>query len=264
MRLCLALFSLAAGAGLFGQTDEGFPDLIPEQRGGVQYMPTVERALALHGYALTRESLLRGLRDANAQVRSMAADELAKQGDKEAVPSILEALSSEKAIGTRVLMANALVKLGAETGTVELRAICESAGGSYNARLVAAGDLLRAGDPTCRDQVIDIVRSISTLEGATRESLLIYCFSLFTGRNAPMFQPKAAEIREVATTLLRDRDRGVRMSASNALGQHGDATSLRELQEAAEAETDNVTRVRMLANAKTLEDKGRSATSGRE
>ena len=264
MRLCLALFSLAAGAGLFGQTDEGFPDLIPEQRGGVQYMPTVERALELHGYALTRESLLRGLRDANAQVRSMAADELAKQGDKEAVPSILEALSSEKAIGTRVLMANALAKLGVEAGTVELRAICEPATASNHARLVAAGDLLRAGDATCRDQVVDIVRSINTLESTTRESLLVYGLTLFTGRFAPLFQPKAAEVREVATTLLRDRDRGVRMAASNTLSEHGDAASLRELQAAAEVETDNVTRVRMLANAKTLEDEGRSAAGRRE
>jgi HEAT repeat protein len=263
MRFFVAAFSLIVTASLFAQTDEGFPELMHEQRGNVVYTATTGRALELHGYALTRESLMRALRDTNAQVRSMAAGELARQGDKEAVPAMLEALSSEKAIGTRVWMANALAKLGVAEGTSELRLICESGTASYYPRLVAAGYLLDAEDATCRDQAIDIVRSISNLEGATRESLLVYGFSLFTGRNAPMFQPKAAEIRELATTLLRDKERGVRMSASNALGEHGDATSLAALQEAAEVEADNVTRDRMLANVKILQDKARLTAKGK-
>ncbi|MGA3213177.1 MAG: hypothetical protein ABSD20_17885 [Terriglobales bacterium] len=171
MRACLALFCLAATA-LFGQTDEGFPDLIPEQRGGVTNPATIEGALQLHGYALTKESLLRGLRDANAQVRSMAAGQLAKQAVGEAVPSILEALSSEKAIGTRVWMANALVKLGVQSGTADLRGVCESTTASNFPRLVAAADLLEAGDAACRDQVIDMVRAMSSLGDGAREDTL--------------------------------------------------------------------------------------------
>ncbi|MGA3213176.1 MAG: HEAT repeat domain-containing protein [Terriglobales bacterium] len=264
MRPYLALFSLAAATALFGQTDEGFPELIPEQRGGVMYQATIESALQLHGYALAKESLLRGLRDANAQVRSMAAGQLAKQGVGEAVPFILEALSSEKAIGTRVWMANALVKMGAKAGTTELRAICGAATASYFPRLVAAGYLLDAGDATCRDQVIDMVRAMSNLESSFREGLLIYGLRLCRGPYAPMFQPKAAEVREVTTALLRDKDRGVRMEASNALGEHGDATSLAVLQEAAAAETSDITRVRMLANIKILQDKARLSAKDKE
>ncbi|HTS55132.1 MAG TPA: HEAT repeat domain-containing protein [Burkholderiales bacterium] len=263
MRFFAALSSLVVATGLLGQTD-GFPELMHEQRDNKVYTVTTGRALELHGYALTRESLVRALRDPDAQVRSMAADELAKRGDKEAAPSILEALSSEKAIGTRVWMANALLKLGVAEGTSELRAICGPTTASYYPRLVAAGDLLGAGDATCRDQVIDMVRSMSTLESTLRESLLVYGLTLFTGRFAPMFQPKAAEVREVATTLLADKVRGVRMAASNALGEHGDAASLQALQEAAEAETEDVVRVRMLTNVKILQDKARLPAEGKE
>lgn len=254
MRLYLALFSLAAAAVLFGQTDEGFPELIPEQRGGVTYPPTIEGALQLHGYALAKESLLRGLLDANAQVRSMAAGELAKQGEKEAAPLILDALSSEKAIGTRVWMANALVELGLQSGIAELRAVCEPATASNFPRLVAAADLLEAGDATCRDQVVDMVRTMSGLGAGAREDTLQVGLSVI-GRFEPMFQPKAAEVRELATTLLRDSRRGVRMAAGNTLGRFGDATSLAVLQEAAAAETSDIARARILANIKILQDK---------
>ena len=260
----MAFFSLAAATALLGQSDEGFPDLIPEQRGGVTYPGTIEGALQLHGYALTKESLLRGLRDANAQVRSMAADELAKQGEKDAAPAIQQALSSEKAMGTRVLMADALARLGVEAGTLELRAICEPAAASDHVRLVAAKDLLAAGDATCRDQVIDMVRAMSSRGDEAREDLLIYGLTLFLGRFAPPFQQKEAEVREVATTLLRDSRRGVRMAASNALGEHGDATSLAVLQEAAAAETSDIVRVRMLANIKILQDKARLPAKDKE
>jgi len=260
MKLSLGLLSLVAATATLGQVigEEGFPDLIPEQRGGVLYPATVEGALRLRGYALAREALVRGLRDPNAQVRSMAADELAKQGEKEAIPAIQEALSSEKEVGTRVLMANALLKLGLDAGATELRAVCEGESASYHARLVAAADLLSAGDATCRDQVSDMVRSMASLGSGAREDMLIYGLTLFVGRFAPMFGPKAAEVRETAATLLRDGRRGVRMAASNALAEHGDARSLEELQQAAAAETSDITRVRILANIEILRDKLRS------
>jgi hypothetical protein len=84
------------------------------------------------------------------------------------------------------------------------------------------------------------------------------------GRFEPMFQPKAAEVREVGTTLLRDSRRGVRMAAGNTLGMFGDATSLAALQEAAAAETSDIARVRMLANIKILQDKARPPAKNKE
>jgi HEAT repeat protein len=244
--------------------EEGFPDLIPEQRDGVLYPATVEGALRLRGYALTREALVRGLHDPNAQVRSMAADELAKQGEKEAVPAIREALLAEKEVGTRVLMANALAKLGVDAGTTELRSVCELDSASYHARLVAAMDLLSAGDATCRDQVSDMVRSMASLGSGAREDLLIYGLRLFVGRFAPTFGPKGAEVRETAATLLRDGRRGVRMAASDALAEHGDATSLEELQRAAAAETSDIVRGRILADIETLRGKVHSPAKVKE
>ena len=255
MRFLNAPLALIVVAGLYGQADDGFPELLPEHRGSIDYNPTVEHTLEVRGYVLTKESLVRGLRDSNAQVRSMAAGELAKMGEKQAIRLITEALSSEKAVGTRVWMANALAKLGGEEGAAELQALCQSGGLSDYVRLTAASFLFDLGDPACRDQAIGIVQTMSHRGSELRPTEIIYGLSVIL-RAASWFQPRAAEIRELATALLRDGRYEVRTSASNALGEFGDATSVQELQTAAVAETDKSARNRMLDNIKALKDKG--------
>jgi len=263
MRLWLVLLPLTAASGLFGQTDEGFPDITPELRGGVMYPASIEGALRRHGYALERESLLRGLRDTNPQVRSMAADELAKMRETEAAPAIQEALSRETVIGTRVLMANALAELGVEAGTTELHAICEPSSTHFHARLVAAMDLLDRGDATCGDQVIEIVRTIGGFRLPTSAALVGFGLSVIQ-RAEPVFRPRAADVRDLAATLLRDSRYEVRMAASNTLGRFGDAASITLLQEAAAEETSDVARTRILANIRILQDKLRAPANGKQ
>lgn len=58
-------------------------------------IPSVYDVLARHGVARSEPALIRALRSKESEVRLAAAHVLASEGDREAVPAILEAAQSE-------------------------------------------------------------------------------------------------------------------------------------------------------------------------
>ncbi|HEX3748552.1 MAG TPA: HEAT repeat domain-containing protein [Bryobacteraceae bacterium] len=262
MKICFFVLASVSAIGLAAQAvDDGFPDLIPETHGNVTEMPTIERAIERAGYALTRDSLIAALRDSRAQVRSMAAEKLGREGAKGTIPEIREALSVEKAPGTRILMANALAVLGDDQGVSELQTMCKAATDPdwlhrANLRLVAAGSAVEFGKGACGGEVIDILNTLASRTSTAPErqaNLIVYGLSIVV-RDALAFKPDQEAIRELALRYLADGRAEVRMAASNCLGLVGDADSARALQKAIASEPDGMVRTRMLANLNLLQE----------
>ena len=265
MRLHVLLPALASAIVLCAQTDDGIPDLIPEVRGYIAEMPSIERALEHAGYTSTEISLLAALRDPRAQVRSMAAVELAKKHDTDAIPRMLDAALAEKAPGTRIWIADALATLGSEKGATVLLGMCKPRDGvdplhEASLRLIAAGDVLDLGRAACQEDVIDVLRFLGRLgtpSAPEMEGGLVVLALSIADRHSRAFSHNSEEIRDLASRSLLDSRGYVRMAASNTLGVFGDAASALTLERAASAERDDTVRTRMLANLKLLQGSDR-------
>lgn len=234
MRLCSVLLSLAFGHGLCAQGVEGIPDLEPEIRDGIMMMPSTERALEHYGYALTQEALESALRDPRAEVRSLAADKLARERKTGALPALVEAFSAERATGTQMWLSYALGTLGDDRGIWTLKGLCRDEGDPdplhrAAVRSFAAGFMTRLHNKGCYDDAIDVLRFTGSLPAAPGQTAsLVVAFSRVAALEGAS-EPQCREIRELAERFLAD-DRGdVRMSASNVLGRYGDAGSVQKL-----------------------------------
>ncbi len=287
MRLFAAVIALASASGLAGQAvEDGIPDVMcccPETRGApnevmadVQPL-TAKRSLQCAGYESSGDSLTAALRDPRAYVRSRAAGELAKELGKDAIPAIVGALAAEAAPGTRIWMANALAQLGEARGTAALADMCNNYSDpdhlvhQASLRLVAASDMFRLGNESCRDGFIATLRFLSCLRAAGSPanppalvaSELNLALSVTWGENGKLLlEPRALEVREIAERSLADSDSGIRMMASNILGIYGDAGSVEKLQKALATEPDPGVRRRMAAALKKME--GGEDHSGQE
>jgi hypothetical protein len=81
-----------------------------------------------HNLELTEPALIRALKNADSEVRFLAAMKLQEDKAVDATPAIREALAVEKVPRTRVNMALALGLLGDSIGKTELGKICADRG----------------------------------------------------------------------------------------------------------------------------------------
>jgi HEAT repeat protein len=257
VRLFVLALALSAAAG--AQNIEGIPDLIPEMRDGVMMMPSVERALEHYGYALTTESLMWALGDSRAEVRSLAAGKLASERSTGAMPALVQALSNERAAGTRIWIAYALATLGDERGLPFLQSLCRDSDDADPSRrtlvrLFATGVVAKLHNSTCNDDVIDILRLTST------DSSLDVAFSIADNLQG-VSDSQSKQLREIAERFLADGRGDLRMGASNVLGRYGDAGSVRKLRKALATEPDVAVRKRMEAALRTLQGQAAAPAS---
>lgn len=259
MRIRSVVLAFAGAVVLCAQTFEGIPQMELEFWDGIWHIPTIERDLERAGYALTKEALVAALHDPRARVRSLAVEKLAKDGRRDAVPSIMSAFSVENDLGTRLWMANALAKLGEEKGAAEVLNTCR-AGGPIGLRLTAASLAMTLGKAGCNGAVFEILRSLVNHETGLppeREgSELRYIYSLLNGRSAE-FKQWSGEICGFLEGSLTDSRDAVRMFAANTLGTFADAGSLEKLRQALAAETVATVRARMAASVAELEERAR-------
>jgi HEAT repeat protein len=260
MKLCAVLFMIVSAASLAAQYVEGIPDLIPEMRDGVMMMPSTERALEHYGFALTADALESALHDPRPEVRSLAADKLARLRKKDAVPALVEAFSTESAPGTQMWMARALATLGDGRGLPTVRGLCGDTDDTdpvhrAAVRLFAANFMRLLGREACYDDVVDTLRYLTALasRSAIQESFVDYGISLVPSfRNLSAHQ--TSEIRELAEALLGDRSEA-RLVASDLLGRYGDAGSALKLKKALASEREVTARSRMETALRALEPK---------
>src|SRR5215472_16501371 len=103
-----SMFVILACSVMFAQSNEA-----PKYEGAGS---TIEELLESHHVKLTSAGLIEALKDASPEVRSLAAEKLAQDNDKESIPALVAALQVETVAQTRVNVAYALGKLGNERG----------------------------------------------------------------------------------------------------------------------------------------------------
>lgn len=87
-------------------------------------LPTIEESLQRHNIRLTKPALVAALRSPDAEVRWLAAQELANIGANDTIAPISRALHAETVPGTKVNIAYALAQLDEQTGVAALQNIC--------------------------------------------------------------------------------------------------------------------------------------------
>jgi len=267
-RLLVATVGLAAA--LFGQDIEGIPQMDWD---GAGPRPTIEGDLLRAGYGLSEQALLTALHDSRPAVRSLAVQKIAEEGWKDAIPSILNALSSETALGTRLWLANGLSKLGNEKGTQDIVETCNTQTLPADFRLTAAAFALESHNLECNGVVIEALHSALDHEtGLTPEremNRVSFIYSLLDGRLTE-FLDRSTEIRRCLEesivagpkdSLKQYRD-GVRIAAINALATFGDSGSLEKLRRALPSETGATMQQRIRASIEKLEEKADSGGTG--
>jgi HEAT repeat protein len=210
--------------------------------------PVWETPLQDNHIAFTTEALLAALRHPVSGVRSAAAHELAARMGKDAVPSILSALAAETFPGTRIQLACAASKLGAEEGVAALKSMCGDPSWSAVLRMSAAWAMLVAGREDCLGNVMDVVRVHDDIQ-ATNQAL-----NLFTWfKHVPAREMQ--EVRNLVRMSLRSDNVLIKRQASYVLRQWADSPALEDLQSAIAGERDEAVREAMIKDLKALEEK---------
>jgi hypothetical protein len=97
--------------------------LVQEQSGP---LPTFGELLRRHNIELTQSALIAALKNPDPEVRDLAAQKLAEDKATEAIPAIMQALSSEKVPQTRMNVAFALAVMGESVGFDTLEDNCKN------------------------------------------------------------------------------------------------------------------------------------------
>ncbi len=222
--------------------------IIPAQEGAINGNPVVDTPLQDHHIALTKDALLTALRNPVPGVRSAAALVLAAHGEKDAVPSILEALATETFQGTRISLASAAAELGADDGIAALRSMCGNTSWSAGLRMSAAWAMILRGREDCLGNVLDVIRFHD-------DSQAVVAALNFLPRFKHVPAQEMQEIRNLVRMSLRSGTPWVRREASSALRQWGDAAALEELRSALAVESDDTVRAVVAGDLKSLEEK---------
>ncbi len=260
MKILATLLMLAIATALASQGRdelEGLPDWGACPAGRIPR--TTEEILGCRGVQPTKQALLEALGDSRADVRSLAAQTLAQDGQEDSIPAIATAFSVERASGTRMIMAYALALLGERPGVAALRNMCKDSGASAAFRMAAVGYMLRLNGEECVDDLIDVLQSVrdsSSLQDRRRDGFLQV--GLIDLEGVPLEHPSESQLKEIrglAVGCLSSKSPDLRMAASRALGKFGDTVSAQELERALAAEQDEAVRARMLGDLQRMKDR---------
>jgi HEAT repeat protein len=199
--------------------------------------------LRLHGIELTREGLLKGLRNPDSQVRYLAALRLAEERDSEAAPAIEAALAAEKVPATRINIAIALVELGQPRGSQDLIAACGSPKLPDYLRTRAMLYMLPLGSKECFAAAINLLAEDPDSRNQVLSALPRY--------REPSREESEEELR-VVVKCLADKSAAVRAQASISLANLASPSAVMPLQEAIAAEQDDVVRSEMQKSLELL------------
>jgi HEAT repeat protein len=207
---------------------------------------TIEQALQRHHVALTQKALVAALRNPDREVRTLAAQKLADDGAKDAIPSLIEALRAETVPLNRVNIATSLALLGDERGLATLKGICNDPGVSGYVRMDAARHVLDRHDDYCRDAVIRELQSGDDPDGLINAMHLTFRF-------ARLSEDDSRRIFDLVVKALSDQTPGVRMAASNTLGRLGNVAAIPHLHEALAKEEVDGCRLEMQMDLERLQ-----------
>ncbi len=212
-------------------------------------LPTFGELLRQHNVQLTEPALVDALKNADPEVRDLAAQKLAEDKAYNAIPAIHAALASENMPWTRMNIAFALAQLGEASGFDALERNCKDRQAPTGIRTRSAEYLLRfdRASAACFDALLGILETGTNGYKAEVASLL------------PKFGQLPAEETEKGfaglVQALHAPSASVRMAAGQALAQLGDRRAIAELRDAAASEREPAVRSRIEGDLKMLEER---------
>jgi len=236
--VCVAL----AITGAFAQQGSAAKDEQPE---------TAKEALLRRHIGITQPSLVLALRSPDPKVRELAAQVLAEEGAKDAIPSIMEALKAETVPANQVNIAFFLAQLGEGTGRATLKDTCDDPAEPGWIRMLAATDMRYLHDDYCLPAVMDALRSEDDPDSRIQALSLVPDFHHLSEENSQ-------KIFDLVVGALADQAPGVRMNASYTLGRLGNVAAIPYLQEALAKEQDDGCLLQMPMDLQRLWKQGQS------
>jgi HEAT repeat protein len=205
---------------------------------GNRRLPTFAEKLQQHHIALTKSALVNALRNPDAEVRSLAAAQLAENRARDTIPSIIGALTAERVPLTRVNIAFALAQMGEKKGFAELKSTCDDARVPSHFRIFAASYLLYFNDEHCLPSVLGMLRSDA--EPTTRMQALS-----ILNRFEHIQKKDFRAMHHLVLKALTDPDPSVRLTASSTLSSIGNSSDIQNLRNAIADEQDEAVRSQM-------------------
>jgi HEAT repeat protein len=202
----------------------------------------------------TREGFLTALHHSSQDVRVFGAIKLAAEGDKDAIPAILEAVTTEPVPSTKSTLAYAAAMLGSEGGLNALTGMCHDPTLQRSFRMMAAQDMEYLGHDECVTDVLDCLRSAENnhsdddISDLTQALYLIPWFKHLTPEQLKVLRPLAAE-------ALRNHVPIVRAIAAYAFQKLGDPWAAEPLRIALAVESDDNARRAMQSALNAIEAK---------
>jgi len=211
----------------------------------VNKVPTPAELLTREHVPLTRPGLLSALGSDSANIRDLAAAELAVQHAKDAVPDIYGALIVEHVPAVRVNMAYSLAQLGDPRGRNSLRDDCTTRGLRMDLRLTAASYLAQLHDASCIDTIFEALQPNVSSDVQVQALSLIPEF-------AKLDERIASQLNALLLRSLSAGEASVRLEASDVIRNLGDRSAIPALEAAIAGESDDEVRAVMQASLETL------------
>lgn len=212
-----------------------------------QAPPTIEQALASRGISSSVTSLRQALQDPRPDVRTLAANELAEKGDKEAIPLIRQALAKASSALEKQNFAQALITLGDPEGKSDMKSVCSDQTVQPDFRLLAASQLLDAGDNSCIDSVVELLSS--TDNHVVRQGAME-----FLRRSQSVPSNLLPDLEKGLVRALQDEIPSNRRSASERIAQFKIVNARDSLRKAISGETDSAARQQMELDLRKLDN----------
>lgn len=212
---------------------------------------TLDEALRGHNIELTQSALVDALKNADPEIRYLAAQKLAESKKRDAIPAIVAAFTSEKAPLTRVNIAFALAQLSDATGFGALEDGC-SKGRLDPQTSVLSGQYLidlRHESLPCLNALLDIVQFESDSDGYRIQAASIL------PRFHELSPVDSGRILAGLLKALETSNPAVRMAASDALADLGNSAAIPALRKTAENERDEVVRAHFERDLLRLQSK---------
>ncbi len=212
---------------------------------GNDRLPTISEQLRQHNIALTHPALLEALSNESSEVRWLAAQELANEAVRDAVPAIDTALSRESVPIAKVNIADALARLGGAHGSSVLKQICGSPDFNSGLRTLAITYLLNLHDDGCLTAVMELMETQD--DQAKIDALGVL----------PRFQHLSKEefekLGQLTQSSLTAQTPALRIAAAHALSNMKDIAAIPALENAIANEQDGAVRSAMQSDLKTLQ-----------
>jgi HEAT repeat protein len=209
-------------------------------------LSTTEESLKRHNVGLTSPALIHALGNSDSEVRYLAAQKLAEDKNKEAIPEIARALDSETVPATQINIAFALAQLGDNRGFIALSKSCDDQKIQAGLRVRAAGYLLNLNNESCLQAVMAVLRSDADFDSRMLALSLL-------GRFHHISDEDSKSMCAAAVQALTDPTPAVRISASTALVALGNPAAIPALERAVDSETDQAVKNQMRSNLKRLQ-----------